>query len=138
MTKSLQLGLMIVASLSVDSPSFADSLYGPVDSSNDVQINAWGDLQPLAQHSPNVMTTQMYGAPPSAPYYASAPSQRSGQHKTSRRTNTNLSWRLPPTVTCTNTDLNLVDDLPSFDPAMVIDDSYYAANLILDRIEASK
>ncbi len=135
------IGLMVLASLSAIGPSFADSNYEQAAPQQDTSVNAWADFQAPVQQAPNSMAQgQTLRTGPSAAYHSStsAPSPKRLLPKTSKRTNTNLSWTLPPTVTCSMTDLSLVEDAPTVDMASIIDDSYEAATLVRERAELAK
>lgn len=80
-------GLMVFAALSAFNPCFADSIYDGADEQLEVPTYAWADRQ---------------AAPAPAACQAQMP-------RTSRRTNTNLSKSLPPTVTC-SMKLSVLDD----------------------------
>jgi hypothetical protein len=135
------LGLLIIASMSAAAPCLAESMNGQFAPQNDVPVNAWADVQQNVQQMPNVVAQAVMPAFNHV-VYRTAPSYKKLAPKTSKRSNTNLSATLPPTVTFENmTDLGVVDDgsfEPKIDVAGMIDSYYENSRLINERIEASK
>src|SRR5579883_3337538 len=99
MMASKLFGFLVIAALSTGASASADSIY---DSEQSVAEHPWADSRPAAQqntsagwqnYQPNVMPTGQSQI---------SPDSNQKKQRTSKRTNTNLSWTLPPTWTPNN------------------------------------